>query len=106
MDRKTIITKLNRVFCEAGRENKRYSLVWLEDANFGGLYYSKLFILHVQAQHPIEDSFTEIEYVFRLLDKRAKEELKDIWRVSVHKQHEEIDCDTRYIVCEEEEACS
>jgi hypothetical protein len=62
--------------------------------------------LHVQAQHPIEDSFAEIEYVLHLLDKKAKEELKDIWRVSVHKQHEEIDCDSRYVVYEAEEACS
>lgn len=102
MHRKKIIKEFNRVFCEAGKESKRYSLVWLEDANFGGLYHSGDFILHVQAQQKIEDRSQKIMNIFHMLNEKAKEEFKYIWRVVIHNQNDEIDCESRNVVYEEE----
>lgn len=106
MDRRTIVTKLNRVFSEASKESKRFSLVWLEGAGIGGLHCSRQYILHVQAHHKIESRTQEIEKLVYFLDEKAKEEFKDIPRIVLHTRDEDVDCDSRHIVYDEEAACS
>ena len=104
MDTKTIINKLHKIFCDIGKERKLYSRVWLENADFGGLYYSDKYILNVQAHHKIYRSHTEINDILQLLDKRAKDELKYIWRVAIHHANDEVTREKDLIVYEEENA--
>lgn len=90
MDTKALIGKLNKVFCESSKTGKNYSQVWLADVDFGGLYHNDMFVLNVKADHEINSSNEEIKYVINLLNAKAKEELKTIWRVAVHNHDEEV----------------
>jgi hypothetical protein len=92
MDTKALIKKLNEIFCDLNRTEKKYSEVWLTDADFGGLYYSELYVLNIKAEHQIHSCSDEIGYIISLLDEKAKEELKLIWRVDVYNADEEIHC--------------
>jgi hypothetical protein len=69
---------------------------------FGGLYHSGDFILQVQAQQKIENRSQEIMNIFYMLNEKAKEEFKYIWKVVIHNQNDEIDCESRNVVYEEE----
>ena len=104
MDTKILITNLNHLFCEIGKEGKLYSQVWLEDADFGGLYRSGKFILNVKAHHKIDNCNSEIKDIIQLLDKRANEELKHIWRVAVYNADDQVHC-VDNIVYEMDSAC-
>ncbi|MES1224748.1 MAG: hypothetical protein ABUT20_55165 [Bacteroidota bacterium] len=106
MDSKKLKEKLNKVFCEIGKKGKSYSKVWLEDADFGGMYHSGKYILNVKANHRIKNCSSEIDDVLHLLDDQAKDELPYIWRVYVY--HDDIKdayCSSEQIVYEEENAC-
>ncbi len=92
MDTKALIEKLNKVFCESSKTGRKYSHVWLADVDFGGLYYNDMFVLNVKADHEINSCNEEIKYVINLLDAKAKEELKTIWRVVVYNRDEEVHC--------------
>src|SRR5580704_1842173 len=106
MDTKALITNLNHVFCNLSIEGKVYSKVWLEDVDFGGLYQSDKYILNVKAHHRIDNCNSEIDYIIHILNDRAKEELRSIWRVSVYHANENVRCDSPdLIVFEEEELC-
>jgi len=105
MDSKTLIKNLHQLFCKARKKNKIYSKVWLEIADFGGLYDSKKYILNVKAHHQIENHYGEIKDVLYLLDKEAKEELSYIWRVAVYHANEDVYSESNLVVYEEEEAC-
>ena len=76
MDRRAIIRKLNRVFCEASKESQRFSLVWLEGAGVSPINHSKQYILHVQAHHKIESRTQEIKDLAYFLIDKAKEEFR------------------------------
>jgi hypothetical protein len=105
MDTKILITNLNQLFCEIGKKEKTYSKVWLEDADFGGLYHSNMYILYVKARQRVEDRGAEISNVLHLLDKNAKEELKYIWRVVVYNPDQPVHSADN-IVYEMDDACS
>src|SRR5262245_54716434 len=92
MDTKTLIKNLHDIFCRIDKKDKKYSCVWLEDADFGGLYHSGKYILNVQAQHNIENCSSEIMYIISFLSKEAPEELKQIWRVVVYNEEHDIHC--------------
>jgi hypothetical protein len=104
MDSKAIIIKLNKVFCDMGKEGKDFSKVWLEDADFGGLYHSGKFILNVKAHHRIGSCNSEIKDIINILDARAKEELKYIWSVAVYNADDKVHCIDN-IVYEMDSAC-
>lgn len=105
MDTRTLITNLNHLFCEIGKEGKIYSKVWLDDADFGGLYHSNQYILNVKASHQIDNCSSEIRDIIHILDNKAKEELKYIWRVAVYNAEDEIHCVMDNIVYEMENVC-
>ncbi len=92
MDTKTIIKKLNEIFCEYNRSEKKYSEVWLSDVDFGGLYNSGQYVLNIKAEHNIQSCSDEIKYIISMLDEKAKEELKYIWRVVVYNAYEQVHC--------------
>lgn len=108
MDTQTLIKNLNRIFCEQDKKDKKYSRVWLEDADFGGLYNSSKYILNVQAHHNIDSCITEIGSIFSLLNEKAPEELKRIWRVAVYNDEKDLHCDAEiegFLVYSEEKSC-
>jgi hypothetical protein len=92
MDTETLIGKLNDVFCENNKTEKRYSKIWLSEADFGGLYKSDLFVLNIKAEHQIDSCMAEIHSIIALLSEKAREELKSIWRVAVYNANEQVHC--------------
>jgi hypothetical protein len=107
MDTKILVKKLHKIFCDIGKDGKLYSKVWLDPADFGGLYHTDMFILNVRAHHEIDNCFEEIADIIQILDQRAKEELQFIWRVAVYRGgNEEIHCASNLLVFEEENTCS
>jgi hypothetical protein len=109
MDTKLLIANLHTVFCEFNRDKKRYSEIWLSDADFGGLYDSGKYVLNLKAEHDHEiySCGQEIEEILTFLDKKAKEELQFIWRVDIYDADEEIHCQSQEsLVYEDQNACS
>jgi hypothetical protein len=105
MDTKILIGKLNKVFCESNKADKKYSEVWLEEVDFGGLYYSDKFTLNVKAEHQIDNCSGEIRDIIKMLNESCKDELKHIWSVNVFNANEEIHCFEQFKVYSEEIAC-
>lgn len=57
MDKRKIIrTKLNAIFCELRKEDKRYLEVWLSDVDFGEFYRPDKFVLNIRVAHIICNS--------------------------------------------------
>ena len=106
MDTRTLINNLNNIFCELKKEGRVYSKVWLDPVDFGGLYNDEKYILNVKALHKIETCGEEIDFIIYLLDKKAKEELSYIWRVSVYHENENTFCQSEdLVVFEEQNSC-
>ncbi len=86
MDTKLLIANLHSIFCEYNREIRRYSEIWLSDADFGGLYNSGKYVLNLKAEqdYDIDSCGQEIEEILTMLDDKAKEELQFIWRVDIY----------------------
>ena|ERR1019366_3209250 len=105
MDTKALVKKLNEIFCNLNREEKKYSEVWLTDADFGGLYYSGQYVLNIKAEHQIYSCTDEINDIITILGEQAKEELKNIWRVDVYNADEEIHCSEGVMVYDQYTAC-
>jgi len=105
MDKKALITKLHDTFCELSKEGKVYSKVWLEDADFGGLYSSGKYILNIKAHHEIDQCSDEIDFVVDALYEKAREELLFIYRVKVHHGDDEEVCNSSNVVFEESNIC-
>ncbi len=99
--------KLKDVFCAENRTANKYSAVWLTNADFGGLYESSKFIVHIKAEHEIDSCNEEIKYIITVLFKQlSKEELSAIWRVDVYNSFEEMHCQSEDIlVYTEADAC-
>lgn len=107
MDTTAFIEKLNSIFCEINRNNKKYSCVWLTEVDFGGLYQNDKYVLNVKAEHQIDSCNAEIFTIIKLLDEKAKEELQNIWRVDVYNANEEIHCwSEELLVFDESDACN
>jgi len=108
MDRKALIKNLKSIFCDYVKEDKRYSEIWLTDADFGGLYHSGNFILNLKMEkgYEIYSCGEEIDSILQMLDKEAKEELQYIWRVDIYDSDEQIHCQSdECLVYEIENAC-
>ncbi len=108
MDRKKIIENLHAIFCDYNKKDKRYSEIWLSEADFGGLYNSGNFILNLkmEKEYEIYSCGKEIDNILLMLDKKAKNELKYIWRVDVYDSEDEIHCQSEnYLIYEDQNAC-
>lgn len=84
MDTKALIKKLQEVFAESNKGEKKYSQIWLSEIDLGGLYHSDGFVLRLKAAHTIKDFINETLEIIRMLDQKAKEESKYIQRVAVY----------------------
>jgi|HubBroStandDraft_6_1064221.scaffolds.fasta_scaffold634153_2 hypothetical protein len=92
MDRRILIKNLNHLFCNLNKEGKKYSEVWLSDVDFGQLYQTEKYILNVKAEHNIDSCNDEIREILQILDKKARQELQNIWSVSVYDSNDNIHC--------------
>jgi hypothetical protein len=89
MDKAVFVKKLRNLFLNLNNNDKRYSKVWLSDADFGGLYHSGKYILKLKAEHQIDSYRSEIIYIFDLLDKTLdKEESSYIFNLEVFYENE------------------
>ena len=84
MDTKALVKKLQEVFAEVNKGEKKYSLIWLSEIDLGGLYHTDKLILRLKAAFTIKDFFEETRAIFEILKEKAKEEAKYIQRVSVY----------------------
>jgi len=85
MDRKTVIKNLRKVLLAKQEDGRKYSAAWLEDVDFGGLYYTEdFFVLNVIAEHEFR-SIPEKSHLVHLLHKKAKAEAIRLWNIKVHK---------------------
>ena len=93
MDKKALIENLKDVFCQFNKaDGNKYTEVWLSDVDFGNLYHSDKFILHVKAEHEISSCSDEIDNVLRYLDEHAHDELQFIWSVYIYDSTDQIHC--------------
>ena len=84
MDTKALIKKLQEIFAESNKGEKKYSQIWLSEIDLGGLYYFDKFVLRLKAAHTIKDFFNETPEIITMLNEKAKEESKFIPRVAVY----------------------
>jgi hypothetical protein len=107
MDKRDIIkTKLNSIFCDLNKKDKKYEEVWLSDVDFGALYHSDKYVLNVKAVHFIDSCKNEIDFILELLEEKAKEELESIWQVNIYDTNDQIHCATdEILIYSEETSC-
>ena len=100
-------SKLKSIFCGQNNGRNKYSEIWLSEADFGGLYKSDKFILHVKAEHDIDSCNNEIKDITSVLfAKLTKEEFSLIWRIVVYNSFEQVHCASdELMVFNEAEAC-
>ncbi|HTE29280.1 MAG TPA: hypothetical protein VK666_02825 [Chryseolinea sp.] len=107
MDKKALVGKLNNIFCQLGKEGKKYSEVWLEETDFGGLYMSNKFTLNIRALHQINDCGEEIKDIVFLLYDKANEEYSHIFEVVVYGADDNIHCQSNeMMVYEDSKSCT
>ena len=108
MDKAVFIEELKDLFCDEDKHGRRYSKVWLTEEDFGGLYNSGKYVLHVKAEHQLDECNPEIRYVIKLLTERfGREKMNLIRTVSVYNANEEVHCDSyEIVVFSEENACA
>ena len=94
MDTKLLVKKLNEVFCNYNKTDKKYSEVWLSEVDLGGLYNNGKFVLCLKAEHDIDSCYDETLEILNLLNDKAKEELEYIWTVQVYDMDDEIHCES------------
>lgn len=107
MDKKVLIENLHKLFCQTNQSDKKYSEVWLSDADFGGMYDSRKFVLNVKAEHNIDNSNNEIFSIIKMLSEQAPKELENIWRVVVYNPDDTWHCfgDADVLVYTEGDTC-
>lgn len=107
MDKRAIIkNKLNEIFCDLNKGGRKYLEVWLSDVDFGELYKSNDYVLNVKAAHEIDGCKDEIDFILKLLDEKAKEELQSIWQIRVFDTSDEVHCASdEILVYSEETSC-
>ena len=71
MDTKTLINNLHALFCSECKEGRRYTKVWLSQAEGLGIYKFRRYILNVQPEHEIDSYNDEIRAVVNLLNEKA-----------------------------------
>jgi hypothetical protein len=107
MDKRTTIkNKLNSIFCDLSKGDKKYSEVWLSDVDFGELYQSDKYVLNVKAEHSIDSCKDEIDEILDLLNEKANEELQSIWQVRIFDSSDEVHCASdEILIYSEETSC-
>ena len=106
MDKRKLVKNLNSLFCQLDKEGRKYSEVWLEEANFGGLYMSGKYTLNIRAQHKIDDCGEEINDIVFILYEKAPEEYKYIFNVVVYGAGDNIHCENSDVkIYDETESC-
>ena len=82
MDKAVFIKELKELFIKINKQNKKYSKVWLSDANFGGLYYTGKYILNIKSENHLDVLFPETLSIATFLhDTLDKEKYEYIFRV-------------------------
>jgi hypothetical protein len=93
MDRKVLIKKLKKMFCDIIATGKRYSEVWISDIDYGGLYHSdKYVILNVKMENQVTNRYEEMSWIIDYLNENAHEELQSIWSVQVYNADDRLHC--------------
>jgi hypothetical protein len=107
MDKKILIRKLNAVFCDVNKTDKRYSEIWLSDVDFGFSFQSDQYVLNVRVNDNIKDCQGEISNVVDTLFEKAKEVVGNIWRVAVYANNNRFaHCEAPFmLVYDEDNAC-
>lgn len=107
MEKKQIIkNKLNPIFCDLNKNDKKYLAVWLSDVDFGELYHPDKYVLNVRAGHEIDGCKEEIDFVLALLDEKAKDELQSIWQIRIFGISDEVHCASdEILVYSDETSC-
>ncbi len=89
MDKAIFIKELRDIFSGLNEKDKRYSKVWLSDADFGGLYQSGKYNLYLKAQNQIPRNKTEISFLIDLLDQKLdKDKVPYIFNIEVFNTNE------------------
>jgi hypothetical protein len=107
MDKKILIRKLNAVFCDVNKTDKRYSEIWLSDVDFGFSFQSDQYVLNVRVNDNIKDCQGQISNVVDTLFENAKEVVGNIWRVAVYPNNNRFaHCEAPFmLVYDEDNAC-
>ncbi len=100
MDTKLLIKNLQSAFCDFNSNIKKYSEIWLTDADFGGMYASGKYILNLKAElgYDIDSCGQEIDDILTFLEQKTKEELQFIVRVDIYDSEEEIHCQSHELL--------
>ncbi len=106
MDKKLLIKNLNSLFCQLGAKGKRYAEVWLEDADFGGLYRSGKFSLKARSQERIVHYHKELKDIVYFLHDNAPAEYKCILHVLLYNPDDQVHCQQPDSLVYAESACS
>lgn len=106
MDKKSLVEKLNFIFCDLKKQGKKYSEVWLTEVDFGGLYVSNKYTLNVKTVQEIDNCNDEIKSIVFLLYEKAKKEYQYIFEVIIYNSSNDIHCQsTDLMVFEENKTC-
>ncbi|MGI8637459.1 MAG: hypothetical protein ACR2KZ_18845 [Segetibacter sp.] len=84
MDTKALVKKLQEIFAEINKGEKKYSKIWLSEIDLGGLYHAVNYVLRLKAVYTIHDVYDETLQIIKLLNEKAKDESKFIPRVSIY----------------------
>jgi len=83
MDKRTIIIKLNKFFCDSNRQERKYVKAWLSKKQIWGTTYR--YDLHVIAAGCICRS-KEMRELSDKLSSKFNGELSDITRIEIHEE--------------------
>ncbi len=91
MDKKVFIKELKELFENLIKEGKKYSKIWLSEANYGGLYHSGAYILNVKAGEHFELTSPELKFLsYFLHEKLDKEKRTYFHQVAFYNDNEPI----------------
>lgn len=84
MDKKTLVKYLKELFIRLNQAEKKYADVWISKLDFGGLYETDMFVLHVKTENRLENHADEISTIIDILFTEMPEVYAKIWRVAVY----------------------
>ena len=88
MDKAVFVRKLKDIFLNL--EDKKYTKVWLSDANYGGLYRSGHYLVNLKFRPDFNEEITYIRKALRILhDKLDDEQMQHVERIAVHHSYED-----------------
>ena len=104
MDKKIFVKNLKDLSNNVIKEGKKYSKIWLSEANFGGYYHSGGYILNVKAGEHFESTSPETKYLVHILFDRLDNETRSYFhRVAFYNDNEPIPEEKGDILLYEEE---